>query len=257
MKSARFIILSIVVFLFSCAPKKPEIPLLSVPPGPLLAALEQHRLAFSSLKAVASVEIVKRGRKRAFDTVGVAIDSRRRLRVEAYSPMGQALMTIVWDGRDLLLRQAGEEDVVLPGPSGLERIFGEGLEALELSTLLSGNIPDPGGSAVTLLCGQDGGCVLEWRAGDILRRARVSLSGEGAGEGPELLAYEFYRSGKLIFQAQFGEAEVISRYRLPKKIVIEHPDRKMRLTVLYNEVEMNALIRDDVFSLTGQAGIEK
>jgi outer membrane lipoprotein-sorting protein len=253
-KTTRFIALIVIPLLLACAPKKPEIPMTAVPADPLLQALERHRKSFSGLKAVASVEIVKRDRKRTLETVGVVVDGQRRLRMEAYGPLGESLMAVVWDGRDLLVRQPGEEGVVQPGPAGLERLFGEGLEASELCALLSGNIPDAGESAAALLCRQNGDCVLELRKGDLLRRVRVSASEERPGWEPRILAYELHRKGKLLFQARFGEFAEISHYRLPMKILIENPAGKLQLTVLYSEAEVNTPIGDEVFSLTDEAG---
>jgi outer membrane lipoprotein-sorting protein len=253
-KKAGLIALIIIPLLFACAPKKTDIPMTALPADPLLQALDRHRRSFTGLKAIASVEIVKRGRKRTLDTVGVVVDGQQRLRVEAYGPMGQSLMAIVWDGRDILLRLPEEEGVVLPGSAGLERLFGEGLEASELCALLSGNIPGAGESAALLLCGQNGDCLLEMRSGDLLRRVRVSPLAEGPGGEPRILAYELHREEKLLFQARFDEVEEISHYRLPMKIVIENPGRRLKLTVLYSEAEVNTPISDDVFSLTDEAG---
>ncbi len=254
MKTTRVIAFIVISLLLACAPKKPEIPMTAVPADPLLQALERHRKSFTGLKAVAGVEIVKRDRKRTLETVGVVVDGQRRLRMEAYGPLGESLMAVVWDGRDIFIRQPGEEGVVQPGPAGLERLFGEGLEASELCALLSGNIPDAGVSAAALLCRQNGDCVLELRKGDLLRRVRVSASEERPGWEPRILAYELLRKGKLLFQARFDEFAEISHYRLPMKIVIENPAGKLQLTVLYSEAEVNTPISDEVFSLTDEAG---
>ena len=254
MKTTGFIALIVIPLLLACVPIKPEIPMTAVPAEPLLQALERHRKSFSGLRAVASIEIMKRDRKRTLETVGVVVDGQRRFRMEAYGPLGESLMAVVWDGRDILVRLPGEEGVVQPGPAGLERLFGDGLEASELCALLSGNIPDADGSAAALLCRQNGDCVLELRKGDFLRRVRVSPPGGRPGREPRILAYELHRKGKLLFQARFDEAAEISHYRLPMKILIENPAGKLQLTVLYNEAEVNAPINDEVFSLTDEAG---
>jgi hypothetical protein len=253
-KTAGFIVLLAIPLLFACAPRKQELPLIAVPADPLLQALARHRQSFVGLKAIASVEVAKRGRKRTFDTVAVVIDHTRRFRIEAYGPLGQSLMALVWDGRDTLLRLPGEEGGILPGPTGLERFFGEGMEAAELCALLAGNIPETDASAATLLCRQNGDCILELRNGSLLRRVRVSQPAEGSDWEPRILAYESHRADKLMFQARFDEAVEIAHYRLPMRIVIENPDRKLQLTVLYSEAEVNTPLSDDIFSLTDETG---
>src|SRR6185369_12193489 len=111
------------------------------------------------------------------ETVGIVVDGERRLRIEAYGPLGQSLAAVVWDGREILMRRPGEDRVVRPGPKGLERLLGEGLEASEFCAVLSGNIPGTGAAAAArLLCGKDGMCVLELQTDDVMREVRVSTS---------------------------------------------------------------------------------
>jgi hypothetical protein len=139
-KISRLIPFVIIPLLFACLPKKPEIPLTEVPSGPLVQMLEQRRQSFSGLKAVVSVETVRSGRKRAYDTVGIMIDGQRRLRAEVFGPLGQSMMTLVWDGADVAVR-LDDGRVVMPGQAGLERILGIAMDAGELCGALSGNIP--------------------------------------------------------------------------------------------------------------------
>ena len=81
MKNVRSLVLvfAVISLLSACLPKQPVIPLTEVPAGPLLQALEQRRQSFAGLKAVAVVESVRKGRKRAFDNVGIVVASQDRL----------------------------------------------------------------------------------------------------------------------------------------------------------------------------------
>ena len=184
MKISRFIILVTILLLCSCLPKKPETPLTSMPAGPLLEVLERHQQSFASLKSVARLEIIKRGHKRALDSVGIVIDGDTRLRMEAYGPLGQSLMALVWDGRDILLRMPGEEKVTRSGPAGLDKLFGKGLEPSELCAVLSGNIPGIASPpSALLLCGQQNDCTLELRYDDVIRRVFLNISSTGSNPG--------------------------------------------------------------------------
>ena len=240
----------VIPLLFACFPKKPEIPLSAVSAEPVLQALERHRQSFSGLKAVANVEVAKGSRKRTLDTVGIVVDDERRFRIEAYGPLGQSLSVIVWDGREILMRRPGEDKVVRPGPKGLERLFGQGVEASELCALLTGNIPGTDSAAAArLLCGKDGMCVLELRTDDDVRQVRVFTPPAGSAREPRVLSYAFYRAGKLMFQANFDRYTEISHYALPVQIVIENPDKKLHVTVTYSEAEVNIPLSDDAFTL--------
>lgn len=226
-----------------------------MPAGPMLQALERHRQSFASLKAVARLEVIKRGRKRALDTVGIVIDGDRRLRMEAYGPLGQSLMAFVWDGRDVLLRMPGEEKVTRSGPAGLEKLFGKGLEPSELCVVLSGNIPGTAlPSSALLQCGQENDCTLELRHDDFLRRIFLKNPSTGSSQDPRVLSQELYRAGKLVYEVTYERTQEIAHYRLPINIVVENPDKNLQLTVHYTDAEVNTPLSEEAFILTDEAG---
>jgi len=238
--------------LFSCFPKQPEIPMLTMPPEPLLQGLERHRREFVSLKAVANVEIDKRGRKRAFDTVGIVIDGRDRIRIEAYGPLGQSLAAIVWNSRELLLRMPEDNAVTRTGPERLERLLSRGLTPRELCIVLSGNVPSPGdGDAVNLLCSERNDCILEVRSGELLRRVQTSLV--SGGLEPRIRSYAVYRSGDKLFSALFDQFTEISGYLLPMHIIIESPGDSLRMAVAYSDVDVNGPLENEAFRFDDNA----
>lgn len=249
MKTGKLIALIAIPLLFSCLPKKPVIPLAEVPAGPLLQALEQRRQSFAGLKAMASVEVVKRGGKRTLENVGIVLDGQRRFRIEAFGPLGQSTLALVWDGRELFARLPGNDRVVREGPEGLERLLGAGLEVRELCNLLSGNIPVIApSSGARLFCGQAGDCMLELSSDDSVRRVSVRFP-SGPGSKPKLVSQALYRSGKLVYQARFEGAAEIAHYLLPMTLVIENPDKKLLLTIVYSDAEVNIPIGDGAFLL--------
>ena len=251
MKTSRLVALIVVPLLFACAPKKPEIPMTEVPARALLDALEQRRQSFKALKAVASVEIVKRGRKRTLESVGIVLDGQRRLRMEAYDPLGQTVLALVWDGRDILLRLPDSGKVLRPGQAGLDQLLGEGLDIQELCAVLSGTVPGPlSPHEASQRCAQNGDCVLEIRHDDSVRRIEVSYAASGPAEEPRLLSQELYRSGTLLYRARFELIQAVSHYPLPIKIEIENPGRKLLLTIEYGDAAVNVPISDEAFILT-------
>jgi len=242
----------IIPLLFACAPKKSEMPMIEVPAGPLLHALEQRQQAFRGLKAVASVEIQKWGTKRTLENVGIVLDGQNRLRMEAYGPLGQSIMTLVWDGKEVLLRRPDSDRIEHWGQEGFAQFLGEGLDGGELCALLAGNIPamtQPNNAMQ--FCGRNGDCVLEIRHDSSLRRIRVVYSASGSPVEPQIISLELHRSGKLIYHARFAQAELIAHYLLPMKIEIENPDHNLVLTIEYNsEIGVNTPISDNDFMLS-------
>ena len=197
MRNFRSLLFALVSLLFACLPKQPQIPLTEVPAVPLFQALEQRRQSFTGLKAVASVTAVRKGRKRVFDNVSIVLAPQGRLRFEAYGPLGQSVLTLVWDGREVLLRLPGQDRVVQPGATGLERLFGAGLDAQELYFALAGNVPPVQSSAaVSAACGRGDLCELTIRQGDLVRRVRVIAPPAGSGQVLTPLRSELYRDGK-------------------------------------------------------------
>lgn len=250
MKTFRPVAFVLISLLFACLPKPPEIPLTEAPAGPLVQALEQRRQSFAGLKAVAGLEAVRKGRKRAFDNVGIVLASQDRLRIEAYGPLGQSLLALVWDGREVLLRLPGQDRVVRPGAAGLERLFGAGLEVQELCSALAGNIPPvPESAAVSAACGRGGFCELTISQGELVRR--VQVVNHPSGSGPMLVPVisELHRGGKLVYRARFEQVAEISHYLMPRAVIIENPDRNFSLTIEYAEIDVNVPVDETLFSL--------
>lgn len=254
MKTFRSIALIVIPLLFACAPKKPELPMIEVPAGPLLQALEQQRRSFSGLKAIASVEVTRGGRKRAFDTVGIVLDAQRRLRVEAFGPLGQSIVTLVWDGREFLLRLPEDEEIRRPGQAGIEKLLGIRLEGTELCAAISGVIPEIAGSSVVRAsCAQDGACIVDVSRGDDLRRVRVLSAPAGPAQAIRVISQELYRSGALVYHAQYGwKKDERSAAMLPGTVVIENPSKNASLMIEYAEADVNVPVDEELFTLSGK-----
>lgn len=258
MKTGRLIVLIVIPFLFACFPSKPAIPMTEAPAGPLLQELEQRRRSFTGLRTIASIEVLRGGGKRTFENVGIVLDARCRFRIEAFGPLGQSVLALVWDGQEVLSRFSdNDRRVVRQGPEGLERLLGQGLEVQELCAILSGAIPAPASaSEARLYCGRNHDCMLELSHEDTVRRIRF-LSPHGPEQAPRLLTHAVQRSGKLVYQARFEGTTEINHYLLPTTLVIENPDKKLRLTIVYSDAEVNPLLSEEAFSLgDAEAGAE-
>lgn len=243
--------LIILLFLAACAPRVPE-PLLSdVPPGPLLQALEQRNRAFLSLRATASAQAFRKGRRLGLENVGVLIRSRERFRIDAYGPLGQPVLEVAWNGSEVQLRQYGEPVPLGPG-TGLERYLGADIEPGELCAVLTGNVPllaDASGAHAR--CGRDA-CILELGQGGLVRRIHLAPPGAGADVRPAV--YELSHSGVLLFRARFEQWMTAANYAVPRKVILENPERRAGLTLLYEEIELNAALDEGAFTLFDRKG---
>jgi len=251
-KARRLIALIAVLFLFSCLPKKTEIPGTEVPAGPLVQALEAQRLSVTGLRALASVEVVRRGKKRIFDTVGIVLDAQRRLRVEVFGPLGQSLIALVWDGNDVLLRMQDDDRIMRPGQAGIEKLLGMSVEAKDLCAIFSGTITEitrPLDARV--FCTQNNACVIELPEADTVRRIRV-LPPPSSPAVVRIAAQELYRSNTLLYRARYERMQEVSHVLLPRTIVIENPEKGVTITIEYAEVDVNMPVADDVFTLSDQ-----
>lgn len=252
MKTTRFILLIAVSLLFSCLPKKPDISGTEVPAGPLVQAVDRQRLSVAALKALATVEVDRRGRKRVFDSVGIVIDARRRLRIEVFGPLGQSELALVWDGSELLLRLPDDDRIVRPGQAGIERMLGIGIEVQDLCAVLSGTVMAIARPLdARAYCTQDAACVLELPDGDMVRRVRVLPGPVTEPHDIRIAGMEAYRSDNLVYRARYEGMQELSRVLLPRTIVLENPERGMRVTIEYADVDVNTPISEDAFALAG------
>jgi hypothetical protein len=251
-KTAWLIALISIPFLFACHPKRPEIPGTEAPAGPLLQVLAQQRSLFHSMKAIAGVDAVRRGRKQSFDTVGIVLDGQRRLRMEAFGPLGQSLLALVWDGRDVLLRLPDDDRIMTPGQDGLDRVLGMHLEARELCAVLAGNAPEPPlpGSAKAF-CVPNSACVVEAVEGGDVRRIHLLPSPNASGAIPfRIGVQERYHGDDLLYRVRYDGQTESAGVLLPRTVAIEGPGRTSVLTITYQEADANLPLTDELFVLT-------
>jgi hypothetical protein len=243
--------LLLVTLLFSCAPKKIEIPMTEVPPGPLLQALEQRSRSFLSLRALAGITMQRKDRKRSFETVAVLVSGRERFKLEAYGPLGESLVTVLWQGQDLILDMNGEQRVLPALGSGLDRVLGAEVDPAELCSILSGNVPGIlDGPEAAMRCAPNNTCVLELSRGDRLVKVYPAAGWEPGSSS--LPSFEVYQERKMIYRVRYASFETISGYDLPKRIVVENPGRQASLAVEYAEAEVNAPLEEGLFVMPGR-----
>jgi hypothetical protein len=246
--SRSIALIAILLLLFSCLPKKPEIPGARVTADPFLLALEHQRQAVATLKAIASIGVVRGGKKRSFDTVGIVFDTQRRLRIEAFGPLGQSLVALVWDGKDMLVRLQ-DGGIKKPGRAGIEKMLGIGMDAKDLCAILSGTVTEIARPQdAQAFCTQDGTCVLEFQEGEAVRR--VIVLAPVSSPLIRIAGQELYRSETLVYRVRYSQEETIGHGLLPRNVVVENPEKQVALTIEYTEADVNVPVPDDAFTLT-------
>jgi hypothetical protein len=96
--------------------------------------------------------------------------------------------------------------------------------------------------------------MLELRRDNMLRRIQVRYNPSVPEQAPRVVSQELVVTGKLMYRVMYGHMQEISHYRMPLLVEIENPEKKMQLTVQYNDLDVNTLISDDSFILTDETG---
>ncbi len=225
-----------------------------VPAEPLVRALEARARSFSSLRAFAALQIARKDRKRSFDNVGILVRGQERFRIEAYGPLGESLVTLVWNGKEILMDMSGQRRILPPKNSGLERVLGADVDPGELCSILSGNLPGTiAAYRARLFCSADNKCVLELRDGDRLVKVRPAAAG-WEPEGLALQSWEMFRAGKMVYRVLYQFREPGSGYQAPTRLRVENPDKHTSLNIEYTEAEINVALDERVFMSPGMEG---
>lgn len=255
MKTTALIPFVILPLLFACLPKKPEIPMIEAPAEPVVESLGRHRQSFATLKALGSIRAVRKDRRRSFENAGILVNGESQFRIEAYGPLGQALLTVLWDGKEILLDMAGERRLIPSGSSGLERLLGAEVPPADLCAILSGNVPGILDSPRSrMFCSPNGSCSLELVRGDVLVKV---LLPPGWDPSLSIPSYEVHRGRTLIYRVRYESFMQVSGYLLPVKIIVENTAKRVSLTVEYDDVEVNLPLDDRSFSLSGAGGADQ
>ncbi len=243
---------ALLLILSACHVPPPEFPVNEVPAEPLLRKLSEQRSSFVGMKAVARVTIERAGRTRVYESVAILQQEFRKLKVEAYGPLGEPLVALLWDGSDVLVRKQGEIEPTKVGQFGLERLLGVSVSPASLCALLTGNVPVVT-DAARIRAGCDPGgkrCVLEmWNSDDDVGW-HVVLVPEAADSDSRLTVSgaDLYRGSRLVLRSRFDRLGSSPAGQVPKRVAIEDPGRKVRFVVDYQEAEAGIPVGDSSFT---------
>jgi hypothetical protein len=237
------------VLLSACHVSPPGIPLSAVPSDPLVQALQQHRSSFTGMKGIARIETDHRGRKRAYESVAIVLKGQDRFRVEGYGPLGETLFTVVWDGTDIFLKRAEDENAHKTGQFGFERMLGVSLSPADLCAILSGNIPAmPADAETSARCSQVGWCLVDFRYDNLQWQVKV-VPPQSAQESIVIESMELFRNRKEVFFSSYVYKDNDWPRQFPAAVVLAQKDRNGSLLVQYQDVDVNVPLADSIFSM--------
>jgi hypothetical protein len=180
------------------------------------------------------------------------LDAQRRLRVEAFGPLGQSIIALVWDGNDVFLRTQDDDRIIRPGQAGIERLLGVSVEAKDLCAMLSGTVTEfTRPLDARMFCTQNNACVIEVPEGDTVRRVLV----QPPAAVPALVriaVQELYRSNALKYRTRYERMQEVSHILVPRTVVIENPAKGVMITIEYIDMDVNVKLADEAFTLSEQ-----
>jgi len=214
----------------------------------LMKALQDRRDKLTSLRAEGRADEMGQGAERVKVTINVLVARGGKLRLEAESPLGGAVATLVTDGSQFQLLDV-RNNRFLTGPAepcNVARLIGVELEPEQVMSVLSGSAPlegtpsgvswdkSKGGRDVLSLKTPDGGTETLWlsnRVWDVAAAERKDAS------------------GKILWTVVHEDFQDSGGFRFPKRTTVAEPARKADVQIRWRDREPNVTPKEGVFHL--------
>lgn len=223
----------------------------SADPAPLLAAVERRASAIKSLTGELSIE-AWRGDERIRLKQLVAVDSTGRVRIDALSPFGQPLSTLVSDGSRLMIYDLEKKTFRIGAatPENMARLLPIELEPDALSALLRGSVPLIAHDRATVSWNADEGSYrLELEAGS--RRQRIEFEPAAL----RVVRLWMWDAGGLRYRARFGDYTGEGDAVIPQRMRFEAPDDDVRIDLRVVDHALDPELPAAAFELEAPRGV--
>lgn len=246
--AVRGALLLAVLALTGCPDRHPQPADYSDDPARLIAAVQRQSEAVRSLSGQLAIEVWHDGDRVRLKQF-IAADRQGRLRIDALSPFGQPLSTLVSDGSRLMIYSLEDKKFYVGAatPENLARLMPVELEPETLAALLRGSVPIMAHDRATVSWnGSAGAYRLDLEAGE---------QGQQIEFAPDTLRVTRLRrrvGGKLRYDARFAEWTGKGDAAIPRRIRSESPADDLRVDLEVVDHQIDPDLPDEAFHLEPQ-----
>jgi hypothetical protein len=246
----RRCLLVLVAILAGCPPAHVERPYAPPTAAELVQALQARAAQLRTLRADARVDHMGDGGERVKLSVAMLLERGGKLRLEAESPLGGALATLVSDGQrfQLLDVRANRFLVGAAEPCNVARLIRVWLSPDDVVQVLMGGAPLGGEPTGVRWDPSNGGReVLELRTPD---GGRQTISLDARERRWDVVAAERKDAeGKTLWRLEHDDFQTEGGVRLPMKTYVEEPPHHADVKIRYRSVEPNVATKPEQLHL--------
>lgn len=223
-------------------------------PARLLASVERRAAAVQSLSGEVSIE-VWHGSDRVRLKQLLAVDRQGRVRIDALSPFGQPLSTLVSDGARLMIYSLEDKTFRIGAATAenMARLMPIRLEPEALSAILRGAVPVmPHDRATVTWNGREG-----WYRLELLRGSRMQRI-EFEPEALRVVNLEQREGETARYSARFGAYSGSGDAVIPQRMRFEAPGPEgdaLRIDLEVLDHTLNPELPPEVFTLEAPRGV--
>ncbi len=248
----RFVLQTIVlVFIAGCGGRQSQPADFNPDPSPFIQRIKERNEAIKSLTAELTVELWKGTDRLRFSQM-VAVDSSQRLRIDALSPMGSPISTMVSDGGRLMLYAVSEKRFFIgeSSPENLAQLLPVPLDPSELSMLLRGAIPLMDADESLVEWDSDAGQPVLVRVGQTGRQ-KISFHSTGG----QVLQIRRWNGEALSYDVRFARYEGKAPLEVPRRIRLKVPRGKIEVDMTVKNHRLNIDLPLETFQLKPPRGV--
>lgn len=220
-------------------------------PSRLTAAVERRAAAVQTLSGELAIE-AWHGDERVRLKQLIAVDGQGRVRIDALSPFGQPLSTLVSDGDRLMIYSLDDKTFRTGAatPENLARLLPVRIEPEALSALLRGAVPIMAHDRATVTWNdREGAYRLELAQGARLQQV------EFEPDALRVVGLRMFDGERLRYRARFGDYSGAGDAVIPKRMRFEVPDESVRIDLSVVDFTVNPDLPPEAFVLEPPRGV--
>lgn len=220
-------------------------------PARLMAAVERRAAAVQTLSGELSIEAWRDDERVRLKQL-IAVDGQGRVRIDALSPFGQPLSTLVSDGSRLMIYSLEDKTfrVGAATPENLARLLPVRIEPEALSALLRGAVPVMAHDRATVTWNDHAGAYrLELEQGGRMQQVEFEPA------GLRVVGLRMFDGERLRYRARFGDYSGDGDAVIPRRMRFEVPDESVRIDLSVVDFTLNPELPPEAFMLEAPRGV--